>query len=214
MLNIAVFVSGRGSNLKSVYNKVSKEKLKICAVVSDKKDSPALSFASENNIPVFLVSEKEKEGFVDYNFLIDEFHKFSIDLILLAGFLKKIPDYFVDIFENKIINIHPALLPKYGGKGMYGLNVHRAVFEANEKISGATVHFVDKVYDNGKIIAQSEVDVSNANSPEEIAALVLNLEHQLLPIIIEKFADKKIIIQDSKIKILDWPREILWKSML
>lgn len=203
MLKIAVFVSGRGSNLKSVYTKVSKEKLKICAVVSDKKDCLALSFASENNIPFFLVSEKEKEGFVDYNFLIDEFQRSSIDLILLAGFLKKIPDYFVDQFENKIINIHPALLPKYGGKGMYGLNVHRAVFEANEKVSGATVHFVDKIYDNGKIIAQSEVDISNTNSPEEIAGLVLNLEHQLLPHIIEKFADKKVIIQDSKIKILD-----------
>ncbi|MDQ7816995.1 MAG: phosphoribosylglycinamide formyltransferase [Melioribacteraceae bacterium] len=203
MLKIAVFVSGKGSNLKSVYNKVSKEKLNICTVVSNKEDCSALSFASEKEIPIFLVSEKEKEGFVDYLFLINEFQKFSIDLILLAGFLKKIPDYFIEAFENKIINIHPALLPKYGGKGMYGLNVHRAVFNANEKISGATVHFVDKIYDNGKIIAQRKIDISHANSPEEIAEQVLNIEHELLPYVIEKFADMKIIITDSKIKILD-----------
>jgi len=203
MLKIAVFVSGRGSNLKSVYKKVSREKLKICAVVSDKEDCMALSFASENSIPVFLVSEKEKKGFVDYHFLINEFQKKSLDLVLLAGFLKKIPDYFVEAFEDKIINIHPALLPNYGGKGMYGLNVHRAVFSAKDKISGATVHFVDKIYDNGRIIAQREVDISNADNPEEIADRVLKVEHELLPFINGKFADKKILVSDNQIKILD-----------
>ena len=155
MFNVAVFVSGRGSNLRALYEKVSGENVKICAVVSDKKDCGAAEFAKENSIPVFFVSSKIVDGFSSYKSVAEELKKFFfVDLIVLAGFLKKIPDEFVDEFENKIINIHPALLPLYGGKGMYGLNVHQAVFDARDKISGATVHFVDKVYDRGKIIAQ------------------------------------------------------------
>lgn len=203
MLKIAVFVSGRGSNLKSVFNKVPKEKLRICAVVSDKQDSAALGFAVDNKIPVYLVSEKIKEGFVDYNFLLNEFKKTSIDLIVLAGFLKKIPDSFVDSFENRVINIHPALLPNYGGKGMYGLNVHKAVFENNETVSGATVHFVDKIYDNGKIISREKIDISDCKNPEEIAERVLKIEHELLPFVVEKFADGKIKIVNEEVSILE-----------
>lgn len=203
MLKIAVFVSGRGSNLKSVFNQVPKEKLRICAVVSDKPDSAALGFAVENKIPVYLISEKNKEGFVDYHFLINEFNKSSIGLIVLAGFLKKIPDYFVDSFENRIINIHPALLPNYGGKGMYGLNVHKAVFENKETVSGATIHFVDKIYDNGKIISRRKIDISDCNSPEDIAERVLKIEHELLPFVVEKFADGKIKIENDEVIIID-----------
>ncbi|HOI30803.1 MAG TPA: phosphoribosylglycinamide formyltransferase [Melioribacteraceae bacterium] len=203
MLKIAVFVSGRGSNLKSVFNKVPKEKLRICAVVSDKQDSAALGFAVDNKIQVYLVSEKIKEGFVDYNFLLNEFKKTSIDLIVLAGFLKKIPDSFVDSFENRIINIHPALLPNYGGKGMYGLNVHKAVFENNETVSGATVHFVDKIYDNGKIISREKIDISDCKNPVEIAERVLKIEHELLPFVVEKFADGKIKIVNEEVSILE-----------
>jgi folate-dependent phosphoribosylglycinamide formyltransferase PurN len=122
---------------------------------------------------------------------------------LLAGFLKKISDEFVDAFENKIINIHPALLPSFGGKGMYGINVHKAVFDSSAKISGATVHFVDKIYDNGKIIAQKAVDISHVNNPEEIAEKVLEVEHELLPFVVEKFADYKIKIVNNRVLILD-----------
>ncbi|MEE9432127.1 MAG: formyltransferase family protein, partial [Melioribacteraceae bacterium] len=112
----------------------------------------------------------------------------EVDLIVLAGFLKKIPNEFVSVFVNKIINIHPALLPKYGGKGMYGANVHKAVFEAQEKISGATVHFVNKIYDDGKIIEQRSVDITDVKSPTEIAERVLKIEHELLPDVIKKIA--------------------------
>lgn len=203
MLKIVVFVSGRGSNLKEVYSKVPKDKLKISAVVSDKIDCGGINFAKEEKIPVYFVSEKNKEGFVDYNFLINLFRKSEVDLILLAGFLKKIPDHFVDVFENKIINIHPALLPKYGGKGMYGLNVHKAVYDAKDKFSGVTIHFVDKIYDNGKIIAQKTVDISNAKSFEDVAEKVLEIEHQLLPFVIEKFCDNKIKYDGGEIRILD-----------
>ncbi len=188
MFNVAVFVSGRGSNLRALFEKVSKEDVKICAVISDKKDCGAVEFANLNSIPVFFVCKRIEDGFSSYTKLADELKKLSVDLIVLAGFLKKIPDEFVDEFENKIINIHPALLPLHGGKGMYGLNVHRAVFEAKEKFSGATVHFVDKIYDNGKIIEQRSVSVIDVKSAEEIAARVLKIEHELLPEVVQKFS--------------------------
>ncbi|KAF0139363.1 MAG: phosphoribosylglycinamide formyltransferase [Stygiobacter sp.] len=194
MFNVAVFVSGRGSNLRALYEKVSGESVKICAVVSDKKDCGAAEFAKENSIPVFFVSSKIADGFSSYKSVAEELKKMFVDLIVLAGFLKKIPDEFVDEFENKIINIHPALLPSYGGKGMYGLNVHKAVFEARDKISGATVHFVDKVYDNGKIIAQRSVNIEDVKSAEEIAARVLKIEHELLPDVVQKFSEGRIKI--------------------
>jgi formyltetrahydrofolate-dependent phosphoribosylglycinamide formyltransferase len=203
MLKIAAFVSGRGSNLKAVFEKVSKEKISICAVVSDKKDCLAVNFAFQNNIPVFFVSSKEKEGFINFSELIVKLKEYSVDLILLAGFLKKIPDEFVDAFENRIINIHPALLPSFGGKGMFGINVHQAVFNSPAKVSGATVHFVDKIYDNGKIIAQRAVDISNVKNAEEIASCVLKIEHELLPFVVDKFADNKIKIENNRVIITD-----------
>jgi len=203
MLNIAVFVSGRGSNFRTVFEKVPKEKINFCALVSDRTDALAVQFAEEKNIPVYYVSNAAKEGFVNFGFLIDLLKKENVNLVLLAGFLKKIPDFFIDAFENKIINIHPARLPDYGGKGMYGSNVHKAVFEASEKFSGATVHFVDKIYDHGKIIAQRKVDISGAKNAGEIAEKVLKIEHELLPFVVEKFADNKIVCENNGVVILD-----------
>ena len=101
-----------------------------------------------------------------------------------------------------MINIHPALLPAFGGKGMYGLNVHRAVFNKSAQISGATIHFVDKVYDNGKIIAQKSVDIGDVNSPDEIASRVLEIEHQLLPEVVVKFSENKVVEKNNRIYIL------------
>jgi len=188
MFKLAVFVSGRGSNLKSLFERIDKKEIKISAVVSNKKNCGAVEFAIQNSIPVFFVSDNSRNDFLDYIDLVKELKKKEIDLIVLAGFLKKIPDDFIDHFEKKIINIHPALLPKYGGAGMYGMNVHRAVFENKEKYSGATVHFVDKIYDHGEIIEQQIVDISDAKSPEEIAHKVLEIEHELLPKVVEKIA--------------------------
>jgi len=188
MFKLAVFVSGRGSNLKSLFERIDKKEIKISAVVSNKKNCGAVEFAIQNSIPVFFVSDNSRNDFLDYIDLIKELKKKEIDLIVLAGFMKKIPDDFIDHFEKKIINIHPALLPKYGGAGMYGMNVHRAVFENKEKYSGATVHFVDKIYDHGEIIEQQIVDISDAKSPEEIAHKVLEIEHELLPKVVEKIA--------------------------
>lgn len=203
MFNIAVFVSGRGSNLKSLYEKISGDKIKICSVISDKNDCGAVRFALEKEIPVFLVSKKNETGFLNFTELEKQLKKFSIDLIVLAGFLRKVPDEFIDAFENRIINIHPALLPSFGGKGMYGLNVHKAVFESTARISGATVHFVDKVYDHGTIIDQQVVDISDVKSPEEIAKKVLEIEHEILPAVVKKIAEHKIIINQKRVHIAE-----------
>lgn len=204
MPNLAVFVSGRGSNFNAILNslKDSSNNIEIKAVVAD-KECPAAKTAWKNNIPVYFVSLKSKDGFVTYNELIKIFRNLDINLIVLAGFLKKIPDNFVELYFNKIINIHPALLPSFGGKGMYGMNVHRAVFNSSAQISGATVHFVNKKYDDGKIIAQRTVSISDVKTPEEIAERVLKIEHQLLPFVIKKFTENKIFIENNRVYIHD-----------
>ncbi len=203
MLKLAVFVSGRGSNLKSIVESIENGKLhaEVLAVVSNKSDAPALSFAEDNSIHTFIVSSVTNENTLIYSDLSKKLMELKIDLIVLAGFLKKIPDEFVELFFNKIINIHPALLPSFGGKGMYGMNVHQAVFKSSAKVSGATVHFVNQNYDEGKIIAQKCVDISDVNAPEEISERVLSIEHQLLPEVIQLFAEGKVKIINQRVVI-------------
>lgn len=203
MLKLAVFVSGRGSNLKSIVDSIETGKLNaiVLAVISNKSDAPALSFAKDKSILTFVVSSNNNHEAISFFELSQKLTELGIDLIVLAGFLKKIPDDFVELFENKIINIHPALLPSFGGKGMYGLNVHKAVFDSSAKVSGATVHFVNQNYDEGKIIAQKCVDISDVKTPEEIADRVLNIEHLLLPEVIQFFAEGKVKIINQRVVI-------------
>ncbi|HEX2981902.1 MAG TPA: formyltransferase family protein, partial [Ignavibacteriales bacterium] len=129
--------------------------------------------------------------------------KLNIDLITLAGYLKKIPDEICSLYTNRMINIHPALLPAFGGKGMYGMNVHKAVFDSSAKVSGATVHFVNEVYDSGAIIMQKCVDISGVTSPEEIAEKVLKVEHEIFPAAILKLADNKVKIKNNRVYLID-----------
>lgn len=194
MLNLAIFVSGRGTNFISILKAIKRGKLNasIKAVVSNKVDCDAVKFAKENNLDVFFVSEKSQPNFINYENLINELLNRNVELIVLAGFIKLIPESFIKRFENKIINIHPALLPSFGGKGMYGMKVHQAVFEKSCKVSGATVHFVNKNYDEGKIIYQKAVDISKINSPEGIAKKILKIEHKILPFVVRKFAEEKV----------------------
>ncbi len=203
MYKIAVFVSGRGSNLKAIIDRLAQteKNAEVVCVVSDKLDCPAFKIVESKQIPTYSVSQNENENFLSYTKLVSILENLEIDLIVLAGFLKKIPNILIDSFEKKIINIHPALLPAFGGKGMYGLNVHKAVFEKSVQITGATIHYVDKIYDNGKIIAQKSVDISRVESPEDIASLVLEIEHELLPEVIVKFSEKKIIEKNNRIYI-------------
>lgn len=201
-MKIAVFVSGRGSNLKAILeNPDLKNLVKVVAVVSDKLDCKAFEIAKGYEIKTFTVGSGVDK--ISNDEISSTLQKLECDLIVLAGYLKLIPDNLIESFENRIINIHPALLPSFGGKGMYGLNVHRAVFNSYAKVSGATVHFVDKTYDTGKIIAQRCVDISDVNSPEEIAERVLKVEHQILPDVVKAFAENKICIEKNRIKILN-----------
>ena len=197
-MKIAVFVSGRGSNLKAILTSEElKQLVEVKVVISDKISCPAFQIAESFSIPTYSIGDNA--GCIKYEELIPLLLDFKIDLIVLAGFLKLIPHELIDIFRNRIINIHPALLPSFGGKGMYGSNVHKAVFESSAKVSGATVHFVDYTYDTGNIIAQRCVDISDVKSPEEIAERVIKIEHELLPFVLKKIAIGKVSIINKRV---------------
>ncbi len=210
-MKIAVFVSGRGSNLQAIINSDELRNLvEIKAVVSDKIDCPAFEIARSHSISTYTIGSLRSEhspkvsniGLISYNELSDLLIQFNVELIVLAGFLKLIPDYIINRYKFRIINIHPALLPSFGGKGMYGLNVHKAVFDSSAKVSGPTVHFVDETFDSGRIIAQRCVDISEVSSPEEIAEKVLKLEHEILPFVIRKFAEGKITVVGNRVIVV------------
>jgi formyltetrahydrofolate-dependent phosphoribosylglycinamide formyltransferase len=201
-LRVAVFVSGRGSNLQAVLDSPElKDLVKVTAVFSDKADCGAFAIAGKNSIDTYCIGNKE--GNISPGSLAEFLQQLEIDLIVLAGYLKLIPGEVISSFDRKIINIHPALLPSFGGKGMYGMNVHRAVFNSSAKVSGPSIHFVDNSYDTGKIIAQACVDISDVSSPEEIAERVLKLEHRLLPYVIKKIAEGKVSEINNRIIIND-----------
>lgn len=191
---ICVFASGRGSNLQAIIDEVEKGRLncEIVFVLSNNSSSGALETARKKNIPAYHLSEKvfHKNSFEES--LIDLLEKYKPDLIVLAGYMKLVPVSVIKKYENRIINIHPALLPKFGGKGMFGINVHNAVFQAGEKVSGVTIHIVNENYDEGKIIYQEVVDISDCKSPEEISEKVLRLEHKVYPEVIQKIIEGKI----------------------
>ncbi len=210
-MKIAVFVSGRGSNLQAIINSDELRNLiEIKAVISDKTDCPAFKIARSHSIPTYSIGsprsgnspKQDKETGISFSELSTLLIQFNVELIVLAGFLKLIPDYIINQYKFRIINIHPALLPSFGGKGMYGLSVHKAVFDSSAKVSGPTVHFVDETFDTGKIIAQKCVDISDVSSPEEIAERVLKLEHEILPFVIKKFAEGKITIEGKRVVVL------------
>lgn len=199
-MKIAVFVSGRGSNLKAILDSQDlKNLVEVVCVVSNKTD--CMAFQTAENYKIRTITVGNKDGMKSFSDLTEILNELKTELIVLAGFLKLIPADFISSFKNKIINIHPALLPSFGGKGMYGSNVHNAVFDSSAKVSGATVHFVDDSYDTGKIISQSCVNISDVNSPEEIAERVLKIEHKLLPEVIKAFAEGKIKTVNNRVII-------------
>ena len=200
MLAVSVFVSGRGSNLKAILESSRlKNLIEVKAIVGDKLYCPAFELAKNFSIPIFSVGKKD--GFISFEDLNLKLNELRIELIVLAGFLKLLPENFVRSFKGKIINIHPALLPSFGGAGMYGMNVHQAVFESSAQVSGATVHYVDETYDTGKIIAQKCTDISDVKTPDEIAERVLKIEHEVLPYVIEKIALGKVFVDNNRVKV-------------
>ena len=157
MQNIAIFASGTGSNAKKIVEYFKgHEEIKVGLVVSNRATAPVLEMAKSNNIPTLIIN---RDQFYNTEDILEKFSIYHIDFIVLAGFLLLVPQYLTQKFHNRIINIHPALLPKYGGKGMYGMNVHKAVKAANEKESGITIHYVNEKYDEGKILFQASCEI-------------------------------------------------------
>ena len=184
MKNIAVLASGSGSNLQAIIDAVKSKELKdinISIVISNNENAFALERAKKENIEALFLNPKLFSSNEDYDReIVKILKKRNIDLVVLAGYLKILTNDFINAFENKIINIHPSLLPKYGGKGMYGKNVHEAVLKNNEKESGCTVHYVTLGIDEGKIIAQKKVPVLPDDTVDTLQKRVLEEEHKLL----------------------------------
>ena len=181
--NIAIFASGAGSNAKKIIDHFrNSDVVTISLIACNKPGAGVLNIAAAENIPVLLI---EKEKFFRGNAYIDELKEKKVDLIVLAGFLWKIPDRLIEAFPRKIVNIHPALLPKFGGKGMYGNFVHEAVINAGEKMSGITIHYVDEDYDNGDTIFQARCAVLESDTPGSLAQRIHLLEHAHYPVVIE-----------------------------
>lgn len=187
---LVIFASGAGSNVANILSHFrSVEDTEIIAVLSNKKEAGALQIAAENEVQAIAFNRADLEGAV----VADKLRELNPDLIVLAGFLLKVPEHLTSVFANKIINVHPSLLPKFGGKGMYGIHVHRAVVEAQEKESGITIHFVNEHYDEGNIIAQFNCAVLDNDTPETLQDKIKELEKTYFPKVIEKL----LIQQDA-----------------
>ncbi|HEV8081304.1 MAG TPA: phosphoribosylglycinamide formyltransferase [Chitinophagaceae bacterium] len=182
--HIAIFASGMGSNAQKIINHfASRDKnAKVALIVCNNPNAGVLKISKKENIPSLII---ERGKFTEDGY-VNELKKYEIDLIILAGFLWKVPGALIQSYANKIINIHPALLPKFGGKGMFGNRVHEEVINSKEKESGITIHYVDEIYDHGKIIFQVKCKVEENDTPEILAKKIHTLEHTHYPIIIER----------------------------
>ncbi len=187
--NIAIFISGTGSNFRNLFSYFStKQNINISLLISSNPNSPALSFADEHRIPTMIIT---KSDLCNPTQIINLLHDYDVDLIVLAGFLWLIPRSLIIQYPQRIINIHPALLPKYGGKGMYGEHVHQTVWLNKEAETGITIHYVNENYDEGNIIFQASCPISTNDTPDDIANKVHQLEYQYFPKIVEKIATQK-----------------------
>lgn len=185
---IAIFASGAGSNaLKIIKHLKGHVSIQVALIVCNKPDAGVLAIARTHGIPTLLI---EKERFFKGDAYLAELQKYHIRFIVLAGFLWKVPDALVKAYPDRIINIHPALLPKYGGKGMYGMRVHEAVIAAGEKESGITIHYVNEYFDEGAPIFQARCSVAPGDTPEQLAQKIHVLEHRYFPEIVEKTVEK------------------------
>ncbi|MCD6162923.1 MAG: phosphoribosylglycinamide formyltransferase [candidate division Zixibacteria bacterium] len=190
MLKLAVFISGGGTNLQALIDACADKSIEaeIKTVISNNSKAYGLERAKKAGIPTFHISKFKYPNDNDYLAALRNVLKQNeIELIVLAGYMKLLPSAIINDYHEHIINIHPALLPKYGGKGMYGMNVHKAVIQAKDNFSGATVHVVDEIYDHGAILIQRQVPVMKDDTPESLAARVLEVEHQILPEAVKLF---------------------------
>lgn len=196
MLKIAVLVSGGGTNLQSLIDATKEGRIKgeIVLVVSNRKNAYGLQRARDAGIPAECIKD-DKE-------LLQRLKSEEVELIVLAGYLAIISDTLIQEYENKIMNIHPSLIPAFCGPGYYGLHVHEYAFKRGVKVAGATVHFVSSEVDGGPIIVQVARDVSKASSPEEMQQMVLEVEHRILPEAVSLFADGKLKVEKERVEII------------
>jgi phosphoribosylglycinamide formyltransferase/phosphoribosylglycinamide formyltransferase-1 len=195
---IAVLASGRGSNLQAIidhFDSIARERVaKLVLVASNRSDSPALIRAATASIDIASFDAAD-----DGAQLLELLRRFRVDLVVLAGYLKRVPPSVIREYGGRIINIHPALLPAFGGEGMYGARVHEAVIASGARESGVTVHLVDDDYDRGPIVAQWRVPVEESDTPESLAARVLAVEHVVYPRVVEMVA--LLLTTESKISV-------------
>jgi phosphoribosylglycinamide formyltransferase 1 len=203
-MNIGVFASGRGSNFQAILNAIEQDFLpaRVTLVLSNKGDAGALEIAHTHSLPAVHLSYKQFPDEASYaSAMLDALRKHNVEIIALAGYLKKIPSVVVRQYKNRILNIHPALLPSFGGAGMYGHHVHEAVIASGAKFSGATVHLVDEEYDRGPIVLQKTVSVEERDTPEILAAKVLKIEHEIYPLVLKAFAEQRVTINERSVWI-------------
>ena len=180
--NIAIFASGAGSNTLNIIQKFKDSDIVVKLIVTNNPTAGVIDIAKKFSIPYSVISKK---NFNHPDKLIEEFNSLDLQLIVLAGFLWLIPEKLINNYNNKIINIHPALLPRYGGKGMYGMKVHETVKESGDSVTGITIHYVNEDYDEGNIIFQQEVNIEPSDSPEMIAQKIHQLEYKYFPEVIK-----------------------------
>lgn len=196
MLKIAVFISGGGTDLQSIIDaaKAKEINVDIRLVISNRKKAYGLERARNAGI--------KAEWIKDEDLIIQRLQEEEVDLIVLAGYLAIISERLISLYPNKIMNIHPSLIPSFCGPGFYGLHVHEAALNRGVKVSGATVHFVSEIVDGGPIILQEAVDISDLKTAEEIQARVLEIEHRILPKAVGLYADNRIKVENGKVEIL------------
>lgn len=197
MLKIAVFVSGGGTDLQSVIDAVENNSIngEIVLVVSNRKNAYGLERAKNAGIETAVVRK-------DDQLLVKMLKERQVDLVVLAGYLAILTEELIDAYPNKIMNIHPSLIPSFSGPGYYGMHVHEKVLERGVKITGATVHFVSSEVDGGPIILQESCHIDDLDNAEDIQARVLEIEHRILPQAVALFCDGKIVVENERAKVI------------
>lgn len=195
MLNIAVCVSGGGTDLQSIIDACEAGKIngQIRLVISNRKKAYGLERARLHGIQAEWIKDEDE--------ILKRFEEEKIDVVVLAGYLAIVGDKLIEKYKNRIINIHPSLIPSFCGPGFYGMHVHEAVFKRGVKVSGATVHFVTGEVDGGPIILQRAVDISNLETPEDIQARVLEIEHEILPEAVALYCEGRVSVENERVKI-------------
>lgn len=195
MLNIAVCVSGGGTDLQSIIDACEAGKIngEIRLVISNRKKAYGLERARLHGIQAEWIKDEDE--------ILKRFEEEKIDVVVLAGYLAIVGDKLIEQYKNRIINIHPSLIPSFCGPGFYGMHVHEAVFKRGVKVSGATVHFVTGEVDGGSIILQRAVDISDLETPEDIQARVLEIEHEILPEAVALYCEGRVSVENERVKI-------------